>query len=293
MSFQEYLSLWPLFRDATLTGMLHGLTLGILGVYVILRRMVFLTAAVSQTASLGVVLAVFLAGGSSIAWLLSPTVGAFILTLATLTIVQAGRKSIGNTSDALLGVMYLVGAAGTMVLASSVEMELQDLNVMLFGTAVAVLREDMVASAAICAVVVFFHSLSWRGWIASTLDAEGARVRGLPVRWLDLTLFLSLALVIAQSTRVLGPLPTFAFGTLPAFAALRLSKRIEEALVFSAVFGAATGGLGYVCATMFDTSVGATQALVGVAIVIVASLLGRLRRWVAALRAASPTDTTS
>src|SRR5690554_309350 len=102
MTIQEYFSLWSLFGDATLTGAFLGMALGVLGVHVILRRMVFLTAAVSQTASLGVVLAVLIAGGTAFSVILTPTVGAFIMTLGTLGIVHAGRRSIGETSDALL-----------------------------------------------------------------------------------------------------------------------------------------------------------------------------------------------
>lgn len=278
MTLQEYFSLWSLFRDATLTGAILGMALGVLGVHVILRRMVFLTAAISQTASLGVVLAVFIAGGTALSAILTPTVGAFIMTLGTLSLVHAGRRSIGQTSDALLGVAYLLGAAGTAVLAARVQMELQDLNAMLFGTAVAVLREDFIMVASVCTIALVFQAWWWRAFAATTMDAEGAQVRGLPVRLLDAILFLSLALLIALSTRVLGPLPTFAFSVLPPFAALRLSKNIPEALILAALLGALTGFAGYIIATIADTSVGATQTLVGVALVLVAEGVGRLRR---------------
>lgn len=278
MTIQEYFSLWSLFGDATLTGAFLGMALGVLGVHVILRRMVFLTAAVSQTASLGVVLAVFIASGTAFSFILTPTVGAFIMTLGTLGVVHAGRRSIGETSDALLGVMYLLGAAGTAVLAARVQMELQDLNAMLFGTAVAVLREDFIMVATVCTITLLLQAWWWRGFVAATMDADGAHVRGLPVRLLDAALFLSLALLIALSTRVLGPLPTFAFSVLPPFAALRLSKNIPEALILATVLGGLTGFLGYMIATIADSSVGATQTLVGVALVLVAEGAGRLRR---------------
>lgn len=289
MSFQEYFSLWSLFKDAVITSTILGGTLGILGVYVILRRMVFLTAAVSQTASLGVVLAVFFAGGSTFSWLFSPSVGAFVMTFGTLMIVQRGRRGAQDISDAMLGLMYLLGAAGTMVFASSIEMELQELNVMLFGSSVAVLRKDFLSTLVLCVGVLVFQAWWWRGFVATTLDSDGARVRGLPVRWIEGVLLVSLALVIAQGTRVLGPLPTFAFGTLPAFAALRLSKNLPEALIWGGIFGALTGFCGYMVATLADTSVGATQTLVGVAVCIVAEGCGQLRRRLPRAHAYKPT----
>jgi|SRR5690625_610235 len=292
MTLQEYFSLWPLFKHAVITSSVLGGTLGVLGVYVILRRMVFLTAAVSQTASLGVVLAVFFAGGTSLAWLLNPSVGALILTFGALILIQRTQKSQAERSDALLGIMYLIGAAGTLIFAAHIEMELQELNLMLFGSSVAVLYRDFVATLALCGVILLLQGWWWRGFIASTLDPAGARVRGLPVRMLDGVLFLCLALAIAHSTRVLGPLPTFAFGTLPAYAALQLSKNLSAALLWSLVLGVLTGFCGYMIATIADTSVGATQTLTGIAVVIVAQGVGyvRKRRMHYVVHAAPSTD---
>ena len=71
-SLQGFLDGWELFADATLTGTIAGAILGFLGVYVVLRRMVFLTAALSQVAGLGVVLAFYAHGPLGIPAALTP-----------------------------------------------------------------------------------------------------------------------------------------------------------------------------------------------------------------------------
>lgn len=285
MTFAEFFELWPLFGDATLTGAFAGMTLGVLGVHVVLRRMVFLTAAISHTAALGVVLAVSLQGMiAGLAALLTPTLGAFLMTLVTLAIVNIARRSTRDFSDSTLGAMYLLGAAGTLALGSHVQMELHELNAMLFGTAVAVLKKDFWTVAILGAALLAIQGWLWRGFVAVTVDARDAAVRGLPVRALDAVLLLSLALFISVSTRVLGPLPTFAFSILPAFAAIRVAKNTSRALVLAAGFGALTGGGGYIVATLGDLPVGAAQALTGLALIVLADLAARALKKAALLR---------
>ena len=258
--------------------MFAGMTLGVLGVHVVLRRMVFLTAAISHTASLGVVLAVWLQGVlAGIGALLTPTVGAFLLTLLTLGVVNLVRQSSRDFSDATLGAMYLLGAAGTLVIGSHVQMELHELNAMLFGTAVAVIRKDFLTVAILGSVLLLIQGWFWRGFTAATVDGRDAQVRGLPVRALDLVLMLSIALFISVSTRVLGPLPTFAFSILPAFAAIRMATNTSRALILAGILGAICGFGGYIAATLLDLPVGAAQALTGLTLVVLADGIARIR----------------
>lgn len=280
LTLPQFFELWPLFGDATLTGTFAGIALGVLGVHVVLRRMVFLTAAISQSASLGVMLALVLAQSAGLAFL-SPTLGALAMTIFTLWIVTQARASGRDFSDATLGVMYLVGSAGTLVLGTRVHLELHDLSAMLFGTAVAVLPEDFRAVAAVSSAIILLHAWLWRGFSAVTTDAQDAQVRDLPVRILDLSLMLCIALMISVSTRVLGPLPTFAFSILPAIAAVRLARNVAAAFLLAAALGALMGFAGYVIATLYDLPVGPAQTCLGLALVIVADLVARARALVA------------
>ena len=69
----------------------------------------------------------------------------------------------------------------------------------------------------------------------------GARVQGMPVRALNVFLFLSVGLSVALCTRALGALPVFAFSVLPAMTALALTARIGLVFVLGALIGARLG----------------------------------------------------
>lgn len=292
MTLADFFSLWPLFGDATLTGTFAGMTLGVLGVHVVLRRMVFLTAAIAQTASLGVMVAVALMPIAALAWLAKPTLVALLMTLITLYVVHRARQSRRDFSDTMLGFMYLVGAAGTLVLGARVHLELHDLSAMLFGTAVAVMRHDFLTVVGVSTAIILVQGLAWRGFAAVTVDPQDAQIRELPVRLLDLTLMFSLATMISISTRVLGPLPTFAFSILPALAAVRLATNVQRALLIAALLGAAMGFIGYVVATLHDLPVGPAQACVGIAFVVLSDLIARVREPLRAKRT-KPVETAA
>jgi ABC-type Mn2+/Zn2+ transport system permease subunit len=123
------------------------------------------------------------------------------------------------------------------------------------------------------------HLWAHRGLAFAAFDPAGARVQGLPVRWLDLGSWASIAVMVSVATRALGVLPVFAMAVLPAMAALMVVRRLAAALAIAAVLGALTGGLGYLFAFFLSFPVGASQAMVAallfVALVPVRLLLRR------------------
>ena len=267
-----FLEAWELFEAPVVAGAIAGALVGLLGVYVVLRRMVFLAGALSQSAGLGVALAFLGRIRFGFEGLLgSPTFGAALATMVTATVLVSGRSQAGARRDGLLGMAWLVGAAGTLAAGTRIAEEVQDIQSILFGSAVVVLDDDLTRLIALAVPVGLLHVWWRRGFLQAAFDPEGARVRGLPVWLLDAVLIGTIALSISLCTRVLGALPVFAFSVLPAMAAGRVSAHIERALWVAALIGAACGAGGYVLAWRFDLPVGASQTLLAAAAVLVAS----------------------
>ena len=265
---------WDLFRDAALAGMFAGAILGALGVYVLIRRMVFLSAALSQAASLGVAGAFWAQVQGAPPWLATPTLGALLGTL--LATGLAGIPGRSSRRDGLLGAIYLVGAAGTLAIGTKIVQELQDIESLLFGSGVAVLHEDFLIIAWLALALGVVQLWLHRGLLHVSLDRDGARVQRLPVRFLNVVLVLSLATAVSVSTRLLGALPVFAFMVLPALAALDIAQNPSQALLLSALFGAAAGLGGYWLAFSASLPVGAAQTLVAALLVAVTRVGGWL-----------------
>jgi zinc transport system permease protein len=274
---------WDLFRDAALAGTFAGAILGALGVYVVIRRMVFLSAALSQAASLGVAGAFWAQVQGAPPAIATPTLGALLGTL--LATGLAGIPGRSSRRDGVLGAIYLVGAAGTLAIGTKIVQELQDIESLLFGSGVAVLHEDFLTIAWLALALGLVQLWLHRGLLHVSLDRDGARVQRLPVRFLNLVLVLSLATAVSVSTRLLGALPVFAFMVLPALAALDLAQNPAQALLLSALFGAAAGLGGYWLAFSANLPVGAAQTLVAALLVAVTRIAGWLLERAQALRA--------
>jgi zinc transport system permease protein len=269
---------WEIFRDPALAGAIAGFVLGFLGIYVIARRMVFLSAALSQCAGLGVAGAFYAQIHWGFAGLAgSPRLGALLVTLITALVLTADRKAVATRRDSLLGFAFLLGSAGTLAISTRIVQETRDIHSLLLGSAVAVLPEDLRFLLVTALAVSFLHVWWARGFVQSSLDPDSAMVRGLPVRLLEAALLLSLALAISFFTQILGALPVFAFSVLPGMAALRVSRNLTMALVVAGIGGAACGFLGYLAAFHYDLPVGASQTLVGAAFVAAAEGLRRIQ----------------
>ncbi len=272
-SLRDFAEHWDLYRDPVLSGTLAGLGLGLLGVFVVLRRAVFVTAAMSQAAGLGVALSFFLAIHAGLE--VPPVVVALLLSL----LVAASLGRFGRAPrELVVGFAYLAASALAVLVGAGIGQEAHDIAAILFGTAVLVRPEDVALVGAVGALTVAFTVVARRGLLFSGFDPDGARVQGVPVRTLELGLWTLLAAEVAVTTRALGALPVFAFAILPAVGALFAARRAHEALIVAALLGAISGGAGYLAAFVLDLPVGAAQATVAVVGALLLGAAGRLRR---------------
>jgi len=285
IELSEFWEAWPLFEDAVLTGTFVGLTLGVLGVYIVLGRMVFLSAALSQVASFGVTLAyagqIFLGMSAAIA---SPTLGAWILSIGCLVLIWRNSEMDRSRRDTMLGVMFLIGNAGTLLVASKITHELHDVRTLLFGSSVAVAPEDLQIVIGFMTFTLLLHLWWWRGFVEVTYDEDTAKVRHLPVSFVKFILLVSIAVFISVATRIIGALPAFAFSVFPALAAIELSSNVPRALCVAGIAGACCGFGGYLLAFVLDLPVGPAQAALGLMIWIAAVVVARLTRVALAVR---------
>jgi zinc transport system permease protein len=261
---------WELFREPVLVAGAAGAVLGYMGIYIVVRRMVFFAAALSQAAGCGVALAFFAQIQLGLSGTLaSPrlwAVGTTALAAWVLTVVKENRIS----REGFLALAYLVGGAGAMLLGTRISQEAHDIQAILFGTAVLVSAEDVRWVLGVGAVVLVWLFWWRRGLLFASLDAEGARIRGLPVRVLDAALMLMLAFFVSVTTHALGALPVFAFSVLPALAAVVLCKNPAAAFAVATLVGIVSGVGGYLLAFFGQFPVGASQAMVAAAAVVAA-----------------------
>jgi zinc transport system permease protein len=274
-TLREFFEAWELFRDPVLCGIFAGAVLGLQGVFIVLRRMVFVTAAVSQSAALGVALSFYAA--IHLGWEVPPVTGALLLAVGVAMIFAVRPDRLRLPREGLLGLAYALAGGLTVLVGDRISQEAHDISAILFGTAVLVRPIDLGLVAGVGALVLAVHAFFHRGFVLAGFDADGARVQGVPVLALDVVLWTLVALEVSVATRALGALPVFAFAVLPALAALPLARRMGTALALAAALGAISGGLGYLAAFLLSFPVGASQTAVAALLTVAVVPLGRPR----------------
>jgi zinc transport system permease protein len=271
---------WDLYQDPILAAAISGLVLGLLGVYVVSRRIVFVSAALSQTAALGVTLGFLALTLISVPepvhdWL--PPVLSILLCLGLVFALTKVGESESLGRDAVLGIAFIVPTAVVLVIGPHIAQEMHEIEALLHGSAVLVRPLDLWAVGIAGSLVLLTQLVAFRGFVFASLDPVVAETQGLPVRLLDAILFGSIALMTGLVTRALGALPTFALTVLPAIGALGLRVGLRNVFILSAIGAAFAGGGGYIVAFVLDWSVGATQTLLAGAVALLMRLIGRIQ----------------
>ncbi len=248
---------WSLYRDPVLCGALAGAALAALGVFVVLRRALFVTATLSQAAGLGVALAFYAEIQFGLA--LPPLFAALAASVLATALVSAKARP-GLAKETQIGFAFVLTSALAVLVGDRIAQEAHDIAAILFGTAVLVRPIDLWSVAAGAVVAALTLRLLARGLTFSGFDPEGAKVQGLPVRAIEVSFWLVFAGMVSVSTRALGSLPVFAFSVLPAAGALFVAARLSHAILLASLLGLLSGCLGYVAAFRFSLPVGATQA---------------------------------
>lgn len=274
--FWEARDIW---RDPLLASLLAGALLGFLGVYVVLRRTVFVSAALTQLATLGLIVALLVQERLGVevehpAVQLVVALGFSVAGALLLGTLEAGRRL---PTEAGVGMAYVVAGALVILGANRLIHPAHDLGAMVFGNAVAVPFEEVVVLAVVTLVSAAVHTVFQKEIVFASFDRDTAQAMGLDGRLWSGVLFFTVGLAIPVSARALGALPVFAFLTIPAAAALLLASRLRPAFAVATALGLLAAGGGYVLSWFWQVPTGPTMVAVAAVFAVPGALL-RLAR---------------
>jgi zinc transport system permease protein len=250
MNFWDASFLW---LEPMLASLIGAGLLGYLGFFVVLRRVAFMSAALSQVSGLGVATAFWVGSFFGISphdqagvWF-SPVTFALGFALLGAAAFTLPARSKRVAPESVVALAYLAASALVIVVLNSprIAQEAHEIGDLLFGNAVVVRREHLVQLGVAAGLVLLVHLFLFKDFLFTSFDPETATSLGVPVRKLDLALHATLAVSVAVSTRALGALPVFAFLVLPAGAALLFSERLKLVLVLSVGFAMISAAMGY------------------------------------------------
>ena len=285
-----FLDFWAgreLWREPLLAGVLAGALLSYLGVFVVLKRMVFVSAALSEISGVGVAFAFYVTSifgidphkHRGVPLLLEPTWFSllFACLAGVLFSLRPGYRKLAP--ETIVGIGYIAASALVLAILNSprIAQEAHAVGDILFGNAVTVPRSQIVALLAVGAAGLLVHLLFFKELLFVSYDPETAVVQGVGVLRYELVLNLITAVVISVATRAVGALPVFAFTVIPAAAALMVTERIKRTMVLSVGIGIVAAAVGYYVSWVKTLPTGASMVIVA-SLFLVPGLLRLLRR---------------
>lgn len=260
----------PFMQRAALEILLLAVPGGLLGSWIVLRRLAFFTHAAGTATLPGLVIA-----GP---WGVPPQLAG----LAAAGVFAAGVEGTSRRgrlgTDAATG-LWLTGALALgAVLASDVFASGPGLDRLLFGSLLAVSPGDVALTAAVAAAVVAADAVLRRAWLARGFDPDGAAALGVAGPWADRALLLVVAAAVVVSLDAVGALLVAAVFVIPA-ATVRLVARTLRGLRAGSVALAAAEGLAALAiARELDVGPGAALAALGGAVFAAVALVQAVRR---------------
>jgi zinc transport system permease protein len=266
-----------LFRDALIGSLIIAVACSVLGVYVVLRKIVFVGAALAQLSSMGIALALWLGGVAGFGAVAEqPVALALVVTLigAMLFGVSGARTRI--PPDATIGATYAIaGALGILLIAKASHGEAHDL--FLQGNILGITRRDMWVLLAVAAPILLVHVLFYKEFLFISFDRETARTVGYQVTRWNLFLYLTLGLVISFAMQFAGVMLVFNFLVLPAVTGLLATRSMSGTFGWAIGSGLIAAIVGFSLSVPFDLPTGPAMIAVSGVLLFIAWLI-RLRQ---------------
>lgn len=276
ISFFDALIENPLLLSAVIAGLAASIVSGIIGSYVVVKRIVFISGSISHSVFAGIGLSLWLERTKGIDWL-SPLLGALIAAVLSAIIIGWMRAHYRQREDSVIAALWSVGMAVGVLFISQTPGFNVELSNFLVGNILWVSHADLFVLIALDLTIVLIVTCMHKKFLAICFDEEQAQLQGLHVNALYQVLLILIAISIVLLIQVVGILLVMAMLTIPpAIANLftpSLSKMMALAIAISSLFCLAGMNLAY----QMDWPGGATIALLA-GITYVICLLPPLRR---------------
>ncbi len=260
---------YPFFRNALFGIAVISVAAAIIGTYIVTRRMVFISGGITHTCFGGLGLGYWLG--------VSPLAMATVFAVGgALGVDWLSRSRVRK--DTAIAVVWALGMALGILFIFLTPGYVPELNTFLFGNVLTVTPADLLAFCILAGILLIVYLLFGRTIIAVSFDEDFARIRHLPVRFVNIMMTVLTALCIVLTIRMIGVMLLMSLMSLPQMAAETFTRRYTPLMVASGVISLAGGIGGLFAAYWLDIPASAAIVLLLVAIYAVCAGVKRLSR---------------
>lgn len=248
------------FQRALIGGFLIGLLAPLMGIFLVLRRLSMIGDTLAHVSIAGVALGFLIE--------MYPLGLGIAFAIGAALIIEKLRKAYAGYAELSIAIMLSGGVALAAILFTLGKGFNMNVMSYLFGSIYTLDRTDLQLISFVTVAVVLFVVLHFKELFLVTLDEDTAKVNGLPLKWLNLSLTVLTAVVISAAIKIVGALLVSALLTIPIASSLLLGRGFKKTLMFALLFSecAVLGGL--IIAGLWNLAPGGTIVMLLIAILL-------------------------
>ena len=253
---------YPFFQNAMLGVVIISIVSALIGTYITTRRMTFISGGITHACFGGLGLGYYLG--------VSPILSATVFAIASSLGVEWLSAKRAVRKDSAIAVIWALGMAVGILFIFMTEGYVPELNSFLFGNVLTITHSDLILFALFAVVLIVFYIVFMPLIIACSFDADFARTRRLPVRFIDYSMIVFVAVAIVLTIRMIGIMLLMSLLSLPQMTAETLTRRYRS-MIFVSIVVSLIGCIGGLFASYW-LSVPASATIVIFLVVIFALL---------------------
>lgn len=234
MDFIHEIFQYRFLSNALMAAVLSGIVCGLVGTYVVCRRLVFLSGGITHSSFGGIGIAYYLGA--------NPILGALIFSVLSALGIEWGSDRGKIREDSAIGIIWSVGMAVGIIFIYLTPGYAPNLMSFLFGSILTVTTNDIIALAGLTVLVLLLFGFLTRHIFYVAFDREFAQSQGIPVRFISYSMSIVIAMTIVLSIRSVGIVLLISLLTFPAAIINSLTKDYRKIIVWAAVV-AVTGNI--------------------------------------------------
>ncbi len=260
MEFLRAAAAYPFLQHALIAGVLAGIACGVVGSYVVVRRITYIAGAIAHCVLAGLGLARYLQVVHG--WPVHPGQGAVAAAVVSAVIIGSVSLRAREREDTVIGAVWAIGMAIGILFIAVTPGYHEDLMSYLFGNILLIGRGDLLAMGVLDAVVVALGLGFYPQLEAVCFDEEFARLRGLNVELYVHLLLIMVALTVVLLVSVVGIVLVIALLTLPAAIAGHFTSTLRGMMAGASALAVAFTVSGLALSYGPDLPAGATTIIV-------------------------------
>ena len=241
-------------RNALIAGLLVSIACGMIGTFVVVNRIVFISGGIAHAAYGGIGMGYF--------FQFNPVIGAIAFSVVSALGMGLVYRKTQQRADTIIGVMWAIGMAIGIIFIDLTPGYKVDLMSYLFGSILTVPQSDLILmlilNILICVMIILFY----KELVAISFDPVFAETRNLPVDQLYLMLIVAIALTVVMVMKVVGLILVIALLTIPAAISGQFVKDLKQMMLLSSILGIVFTTLGLGISYFLNLTSGATIILV-------------------------------